>query len=213
MTKPKTVCLDFDGVVHEYRQPWTTPEEIRDGATPGFFKWALSASNRFDLVICSARFSTSEAMVAAMKWMEREFAKVLDADPDIVADVDHPLWEQITTAGFSSLFRWVLQKPAAAVYIDDRAVCFDGDWEGISLAMLDAFEPWNRREDRDYGTKLAQMFCERAAGWLPKDWNISVLLIGPNDDGAVGSNIDPEVVLEQVKEWVEEYRRAKQNVH
>jgi hypothetical protein len=38
---------------------------------------------------------------------------------------------------------WPLEKPAAMVTIDDRALTFDGTWPAIDA--LKNFKPWNKR--------------------------------------------------------------------
>ena len=37
------------------------------------------------------------------------------------------------------------QKPAAFLTIDDRAVCFEGDWSDFEPADLLNFKPWNKK--------------------------------------------------------------------
>lgn len=38
----------------------------------------------------------------------------------------------------------VEHKPPAVVYIDDRAICFDGDSKSL-LSKIEKFKPWNKR--------------------------------------------------------------------
>jgi hypothetical protein len=133
VSKP-ILCLDFDGVVHRYDQPWTTADEIRDHATLGFFEWAEKAAEYFALVIYSSRSKDPGAISAMMAWMVAE----------------RKLWREQggkSATGVPVQFEFAHVKPAAFLTIDDRAVCFDGDWSALELdpALLRGFKPWNKR--------------------------------------------------------------------
>ena len=56
------------------------------------------------------------------------------------------LWLDDGDVAFMGNIRFPTQKPAAFLTIDDRAVCFEGDWSALDPAMLAAFKPWNKRE-------------------------------------------------------------------
>lgn len=126
MKKPRpTICLDFDGVIHSYRSPWQGPLVIPDPPTDGLFDWLHEMSKSYRLVVFSSRFSTPGAMEVAAGWM---------ADwRQVRGDPKKPFEVEFTA-----------EKPPAVVYIDDRAVRFDGDWSRITRESIDNFRPWNR---------------------------------------------------------------------
>ncbi|SRR6266481_4903763 len=129
MTNKPILCLDFDGVIHAYTSPWTNPETISDSVTPGFFDWAQEAGKLFRLVIYSSRSKSPDAKFEMNKWFLREFAAYRAAG----GKADLPSIE------------FAHEKPAAFLTIDDRAVCFDGDWNNFVPARMRAFKPWNKR--------------------------------------------------------------------
>jgi hypothetical protein len=123
------LCIDFDGVIHEYNSPWIDPETISDHVTPGFFDWAAEAGRLFRLIIYSSRSKSTEAIFEMNKWFLREFAAYRAAG----GKADLP------SVGFAH------EKPAAFLTIDDRAICFDGDWTKLDPTRLRAFKPWNKQ--------------------------------------------------------------------
>jgi hypothetical protein len=127
-----TICLDFDGVVHQYKSPWQGATVIPDDVTPGFFEWADAAAEHFKLAIYSARSKEPGGREAMMMWLHEQRQK----------------WR---AAGGKSVATWPVGfdfptgKPQAVIYIDDRALRFDGDWTAIDSKALLNFQPWNRR--------------------------------------------------------------------
>lgn len=130
--KGRTICLDFDGVVHQYNQPWQGATVIPDDVTPGFFEWADAAAEHFDLVIYSARSKEPGGREAMMAWLYEQRRKWREAGGTSVAT-------------WPVAFDFPTGKPQAVIYIDDRALRFDGDWSAIDPKALLAFKPWNKR--------------------------------------------------------------------
>jgi hypothetical protein len=117
----KTLCVDFDGVLHEYISPWTFADEIADGPVPGALDWLVAMLGEgFDVCVYSSR-SKDPAGIAAMRaW----FAKH-GMDADILEQLDFPT-----------------EKPAAYLTIDDRAFRFEGDFP--TADWIRRFRPWNK---------------------------------------------------------------------
>jgi hypothetical protein len=130
MSKP-ILCLDFDGVIHSYKSPWTNAETISDDVTEGFFEWAEKAAQHFTLVVYSSR-SKSEVAVTAMQFWLYEQRKKWRARGGM-----HQIDERLS-------FEFASEKPAAFLTIDDRAICFEGDWSKLDPGDLALFKPWNR---------------------------------------------------------------------
>lgn len=135
------ICLDFDGVIHSYITPWRSAEIIPDGPTEGFFEWARAMLHSFKLVVHSSRFAhddgspNQEAIGACIIWLAEEFR----------------IWCEVTNnvgADFINQIKWSATKPPAFISIDDRCICFDGDWSKLTAHEIMAFRPWNQSMKR-----------------------------------------------------------------
>jgi hypothetical protein len=118
------LCLDFDGVIHDYKKGW------QDGAiygepTEGFFEWADRAGLIFQLVVHSSRAASPEGSEAIMKWLIEKSA---------LAGLPH----------VAALMMVQGTKPPAFLTIDDRAILFNGDWNDPLYEPHDlrTFKPW-----------------------------------------------------------------------
>jgi hypothetical protein len=109
------LCLDFDGVIHDYRHGWKHGEIYGD-VTPGFWEWAVEAQKLFRLVVYSSRSK--------------------DGTDDMMAWLYAQGWPDVVNIEFAH------EKPPAYLTIDDRAVCFTGDWSKLPPAQLMQFKPW-----------------------------------------------------------------------
>lgn len=117
MSRRKTIALDFDGVLHAYTSPWTTPAEIHDGPVPGAREFVVAVLEHYDVVVFSARAGDPAGLVSIEEWLAKH--------------------------GFPELPIY-LEKPRAQLYIDDRGFRFEGRFP--SLAEIQALKPWNRRD-------------------------------------------------------------------
>lgn len=126
-----TICIDFDGVIHSYERGWQDGS-IYGTVVPGFFEWVERARSLFKLVIYSSRSKTDEGVTAMGLWLHEQRNKWIASGGQ--RDPVEPL-----------IFEFAHEKPAAFLTIDDRAVRFEGRWDGIDLEpkVLRLFKPWN----------------------------------------------------------------------
>lgn len=113
------IVVDFDGVLHSYSTGWVDAETIPDPPVPGAQSWVddmLTAG--WDVVIVSTRAREPGGRRAIVEWLLRhEFAVGLKVQHD---------------------------KPPALVYLDDRAMRFDGSWPSLKDVQI-ASVPWTKR--------------------------------------------------------------------
>lgn len=129
MSKPykSILCLDFDGVVHSYNSRWQGADVIPDPPVEGAIAFMLTALHRFDVCIFSSRSGQPGGVAAMQKWLKKHGGDSWDTSPN------GPGLEEV---------RFVTEKPAAIVTLDDRALTFTGTWP--SLEAIAAFKPWNK---------------------------------------------------------------------
>lgn len=122
------VAVDFDGVLHEYSSPWIDAATIPDPPVPGAIEWLLRTLQRFDVAITSTRNHQPGGVSAMKAWLRKHAEPLLDEQP-LLRGV-----EQIT---------FPVEKPAALIYLDDRAIRFDGaHWP--TPDEIHSARPWNR---------------------------------------------------------------------
>jgi hypothetical protein len=130
MRKKPILCVDFDGVIHSYTSGWKGAAEIPDPPVDGAIAFMLGALNHFDVIIFSSRSNQAGGVAAMKRWL-REHAG--------------SCWYETPAGPGLEDVRFVTEKPAAFLTIDDRAICFEGDWSALDPAALLNFKPWNKR--------------------------------------------------------------------
>jgi hypothetical protein len=106
----RTLCLDFDGVIHSYTSGWCGADIIPDPPIHGTAAAIERLRKSFRIVVHSPRCRTLEGRTAIENWLKLH---------GIVVDevVEH--------------------KPPAFAYVDDRAIPFTGGWESVIPAIHD----------------------------------------------------------------------------
>lgn len=116
----KTVVFDFDGVIHSYTSGWQGETKIPDPPVPGIDR-ALKALKDvgYEVVIVSTRCSSIFGRMAIENWLDMY--------------------------GMTHLVdRVCKEKPPAICYVDDRAIRFDGNPDGL-LSTIQNFKPWYQK--------------------------------------------------------------------
>ncbi len=125
MSKP-ILCLDWDGVIHSYTSGWKGADVIPDPLVAGAMQFIKEAVEHFRVAVFSSRSNQPGGLSAMSKRLDHEAME---------------LWGHIPV--WMACIEWPLEKPAAMVTIDDRALTFDGTWPKIE--DLKSFQPWNKR--------------------------------------------------------------------
>ena len=111
----KNIVFDFDGVIHSYTSGWKGEDVIPDAPVCGIKKAIADIREEgYEVVVVSTRCATLGGIMAIKEYLR---------DNGIIVD------------------RICREKPPALVYIDDRAICFDGNAENL-LDKINKFSPW-----------------------------------------------------------------------
>ena len=97
----RTVCLDFDGVVHSYQSGWQGEATVADPPIHGVDRAISQLRKDYRVVIYSVRCESDTGRAAIEQWLAKHRIEV----------------DEICAS-----------KPPAFVYVDDRAIRFTGNW-------------------------------------------------------------------------------------
>jgi hypothetical protein len=112
----KTVAVDFDGVIHDYRHGWM------DGSIYGnFTDGAVVALSRL-MRRYAVYVHTTRSPRQVAYWIEDRSGHVFEC-------VTLSWWQRPTFWNQQGLLLVTNRKLPALAYIDDRAVKFTGDWD------------------------------------------------------------------------------------
>ncbi len=142
------LCFDFDGVLHSYRSGWKGIDVIPDAPVPGAIPMLYSYLETYRCAIFSARSAQPEGRAAMKTWLalHDEHFRGNPAKDAWVAPIDNELWQPLLEKGrLIERIAFPNVKPAAKVYIDDRAYRFTGSWPDQD-ELKQAAQPWYRGE-------------------------------------------------------------------
>lgn len=123
----RILCLDFDGVLHAYTSGWQGVEKVTDGPTPGAMAFVREAIKTFQVHVYSSRSGSHVGRTV----MKQSLFKWLIAD-GMVEDEALNLVDRDLC--------WPTEKPSAFLTIDDRAICFKGEFPTVE--SLHNFKTW-----------------------------------------------------------------------
>ena len=131
MKKKRTICVDFDGVIHSYTSPWVNAHTIPDEPVPGAITWLFSMLRHFRVVIFSTRCKTWRGRRAMGAWLRKHAGELVWYETP-----DGPGLEDV---------EFSYTKEPGLIYLDDRGVRFEGPGTFPSKKDIYQLIPWNKR--------------------------------------------------------------------
>ncbi len=141
------LCLDFDGVLHWYRNGWQGVNVIDDEPVPGAVDFVRRAQEVFSVVVYSSRSSHTGGIEAMRAWMQKH--------------------------GFPEV-KFAAVKPAAFLTIDDRAMQFTGNWPDPE--ELRGFRPWTRQKPSVQAPEEAEILSPEDEGIFEEETMLKELV-------------------------------------
>lgn len=135
----KIICVDFDGVLHSYINGWQGMGGVEDPPIRGAIQWLydLVWDKRFEVAIFSSRNKSFFGRRAMKRWLAEMFCEVHNIRPgfgDNPFEIPDEGWD------FVKMLKFPWFKPAAHLFIDDRAMRFKGKFP--TLEEIHDFKPW-----------------------------------------------------------------------
>jgi hypothetical protein len=129
------LCLDFDGVLHSYFSGWKGATIIPDPPVHGAIEFLYEAIFHFEVHIFSSRSCQQGGIDAMQDWLVRWEKEWIREQREIGRSTPR--------TSLLPNIQWPIDKPAAFLTIDDRAITFTGVWP--TMQALQSFKPWNKR--------------------------------------------------------------------
>lgn len=132
--KKKTICIDFDGVIHDYSKGWQGDDVFGSMIPNADLGTKALKKQGFTIIIFTTRPKTD----ALVKWLK---------DNKIVYDYinENPSQPKKSSG-----------KLIADVYLDDRGITFRGTWDEWLIEQIVSFKSWC-----DENTSDLEKFCRK----------------------------------------------------
>lgn len=129
MRKRYTIAVDFDGVLNSYTSGWQGTSVLPDPPVEGAIEWLHTMIQKFDVVIMSTRNWQRGGRKAMRAWLKKHAGTIW--------------WESAGLRGLEEI-KFPRKKPPALIYLDDRAVRFEGPGTFPSVQDVHKLRPWNK---------------------------------------------------------------------
>ena len=129
-----TIAVDFDGVIHQHTSPWIAPHIIQDSPIPGSLVWLWDMNQKFKVVIFTTRGRTWRGRRAVKKYLKLWSSPKQWASYEVFMGTHYKKFVGLEEIEVTD------RKPAALIYIDDRAFRFSGTFP--SSEQIHRAHPW-----------------------------------------------------------------------
>ncbi len=114
----KTICIDFDGVIYPNMR-YAGTAILNEKPIEKAKESLKKLSEQYKIIIHSSRFNDDNGYKAVLEWLEK----------------------------YEFNYEVSRYKPTAHIYLDDRGVRFDGDWNK-AIEDIENFTQWQEEDKR-----------------------------------------------------------------
>lgn len=150
----RTLCFDFDGVLHSYTSGWQGARVISDPPVPGALEFLVEATEHFDVCILSSRSHQWGGRRAMKKWLARAFMEAATGGDEQYGWLRQQVAKEAFGQSWKSTVAWYVRqllrkiaflkyKPPAFVTVDDRAIQFTGTFP--TVGEIQGFRTWQKQ--------------------------------------------------------------------
>ncbi len=138
----KTICIDFDGVIHDYSNGWQGEDVFGQMIPNADIGTSVLKQKGWTVIIFTTRKKTDKLE----QWLKEH---------NIVYDYinENPNQPDYTSG-----------KIIADVYLDDRGICFRGRWDQWLLRDIIDFEPWQVQSKKEM-EQMASLRQDESSIW------------------------------------------------
>lgn len=138
----KTICIDFDGVIHDYSKGWQGEDVFGQMIPNADIGTSVLKQKGWTVIIFTTRKKTDKLE----QWLKEH---------NIVYDYinENPNQPDYTSG-----------KIIADVYLDDRGICFRGRWDQWLLRDIIDFEPWQVQSKKEM-EQMASLTQDESSIW------------------------------------------------
>lgn len=138
----KTICIDFDGVIHDYSKGWQGEDVFGQMIPNADIGTSVLKQKGWTVIIFTTRKKTDKLE----QWLKEH---------NIVYDYinENPNQPDYTSG-----------KIIADVYLDDRGICFRGRWDQWLLRDVIDFEPWQVQSKKEM-EQMASLTQDESSIW------------------------------------------------
>lgn len=133
----KIICLDYYGCLNTTSKN-THCCNLLDKITEGFFEWLHKVGRHYKINIYIAGNINVSGRNKMKTWLAAQFANWINEN-----ELSDTIIEDL--ANIVEEIDFVKVKPIDCLFIDNKALTFNGDWSEYTKETIDGFVPWNQK--------------------------------------------------------------------